>query len=1503
MRDESYEAGYRAGHLQGWIDAVAKLQAQGEPDAALRRPPGTAPTEPIPTWPIPGERTTTARAGVPAPAPVPAVAVPVSLVPPSPLTVQAPVAAPGAAQSRAAAMVRPPALAQGSPPLPPQSPAAAFRDYPESPAERQMRREKRDRQNINITLYVASLLLVAAAALFIGTSLPPMMRFAGVVTVTALFYGAGFVLHSRVPRLRPAAVAFSGTGLALVPVTGLALYNFALPNGPTAWLLTSLVGTVAYVAAAVRLESRVLVYLSLTFLASTAFSGVSVLGGALVWYFASLIGVAAVLTVLALARPGWLPPVYVRPLMVLHPYVVPAVAAAATCVPLYLTKAEYALIIALCGVYFALMAVVAGPWRLRNFHAARAALTVAASVAVWNWTGRGSDALLTVSVLLAVQALGLAFYSARLTVAFAETKISGQGTDVPRAADQGDPAGADSGARSGASNGAAGTRWQTDALVTFGLQLAATVAFGVAREIASFVQGFVSRTLADTELAVPLWIPVACALGTGLVLAARWRGRTEWAPVAALAMAGLASGPMGMWPLAAMLFLASGYWAARAAFSAGVTRGRHVLGARVALTLAVPVTVAAVVGHGPERDEAFAFALLLALVCQQLLTAILQRSGVPAFAPQATLGALSTAGALVLMGLPFLEPSSDHALTAAALFIQLIAAIAVGAITLPRPAVEKDWSKSMWEAVPLGMAVVAVTVAFQAVSQTAANVALVLVVAYLVITAMRLPLRLHRWAYWWLARAASTVLVLTSFHQLQRDDGPVVIADEVVRPATILVTALALQLCLPLLAAIRRRAPRGIAADAAAVVLLQLVAAATLAQAGSAEWQHTVAAVLAAVGAAASGYFLRREAGAVWLAPFTLGALLAVSHGSLLTVELSLGIFAVYATLMVVAEPQRAWKGWYFVAARVLTAGLALALSYDLTASATAVSVTFALVLAAQHVIRWMMRARLAEVPFQQAAVWITLAGQTILPLVYVAGQRSAGLSGQHGDGGRWVVLFELLLLLVAAAVARRLFNARGALYFAVYAAVFGVLALGPLITFGGTFLVAAVLSHTGTAAVLLAVALMAVAAGIVRRRRNQDAGGVEHWLWLATAGSFAGVGLLISSLGDGWVPGAAVLVLAVVLFAASHVEDWAVLHPLAVLATQWGAIALATEVLPKATGAWGGFLPWLVGAGSASVALYAVRLIRADALDARRLDAGRLDDSGAGRLDAARVETARTAGDPVRRWSLAGGAFLGLVLVAMAGVRHDATSWTAAAVLAAAVGIAYREAPGKARRVALEVGALVLTAAAQRAAIFDFDAPGRLTGRTLGGLPDPFWVAQWYVALGAVLGGLRYVSGHQRAGRLLVGVAAGLLSLGGLGVVFSGSGAQQLWVLVLLALLLVAGLVVGERLFVWWGAAGVAVCILWAMRHYTFLLLALIAVGLIAFALWRLNRGPAGQSGPAPGEAPGPEAGPQVMAGPWPGHANEQSAADGGLPVEAAEQPEAADSVASRERSTSWDG
>jgi hypothetical protein len=54
---------------------------------------------------------------------------------------------------------------------------------------------------------------------------------------------------------------------------------------------------------------------------------------------------------------------------------------------------------------------------------------------------------------------------------------------------------------------------------------------------------------------------------------------------------------------------------------------------------------------------------------------------------------------------------------------------------------------------------------------------------------------------------------------------------------------------------------------------------------------------------------------------------------------------------------------------------------------------------------------------------------------------------------------------------------------------------------------------------------------------------------------------------------------------------------------------------------------------------------------------------------------------------------------------------------------------------------------------------------------------------------------------------------------------------------LLVFGLLANRSLFVVWGAASIGLAVLWYLRGYTFLLLSLLAMGLIALAVWRLVR------------------------------------------------------------------
>ncbi|MGX5715304.1 hypothetical protein [Arthrobacter sp. MAHUQ-56] len=1402
MTDKAYEAGYRAGHLQGWMDAMARMaEHNGVPGPVEQRPEVRSPHAASSLAP-------SLSPTAPPPRAVPHRSQPPSQQPPSqqPQSQQPQPQDPAVVHAAFRVDHRPDVRPAAAPdPKLPVQPAL-------SPEEQQARRERRDRQNINVTLYVASLLLVAAAALFIGTGLPPLLRFAGVTGVAGLFYGLGLVLHSRAERLRPAAVAFAGTGLALVPVAGLALYNFAWHNGPGAWLATSLIGTAAYAAAALRLESRILVYLSLTFMVSSAWSGVSVLGAALVWYFVVMIAVAALITVLSLVRPGWLPPVYVRPLATLHPYLVPAVAIVATFFPVLLTRGEYALVLGLCGAYFTLLtAVSTGGSRLRYFYGARAALTVAAASTVWAATGRGSDAVLAVAGLLAVQSCALAFVPGRLAKWFPGTLPSAQ--QGPAFGAQGLPAGV---ARTHSSDGdarPAGRWWRLDALSTFLAQLLVTVAYAVNE----LIVGMFSFDVQAAEL--PYRTVFLLALVTGAVIAAKLRGGAEPAPAAALVLAGIFTHQLGEGTVAGMLAAAGLFWLVRAGLAEGAIRRLMVFGARAAATLAVPAVVAAVT-DGPVQDRAVWFSLVLAAVAQQLLSAALEGYGRRALAPQGTLAGYMVLGVASLYSLSAVDTGPVAPLTLAATFIQLAAVLAAGLTLLPRMARGGAWRPTLGELLPPVVAVLIVAFAFEVLGLGSGNLALLVLLAYLVACAIRLPAVQHCWSYWWLSRGAGTILVLTGFEQLAEAFGRPMVAGEVLDPAVMLVAALGIQLIFPLRAFTRGQAPRGVRIDAGAVLLLQLASCAaagplTGSLLSAANWQYPLMVAMAAVSATSAGYVLSRVKGAFWYAPVTFLVLACLSANDALLLEIVLGIYAAFAGVMVVASAGRAAKGWYFVAARALTAGLAVVFSYDVTASPTAVSVTFSVVLAVQHLVRWVMRSRLAEIPFQQAAVWITLAGQALLPLAYAV-QHAADL---HSGGGRWVLYLELALLLASAVTARRLFAAVGALYFGLYAVLGTVLSLSPL----PPFFDEPVLSYTGASGMLILLGLGATAAGILRQRIG-TAAGAERWLWLVSAASFVAAALLLGPLAAHWIPGAAVLALAVLGFTASHVEGRAVLYVPAAGAFLAGAFMAASVAFEDHQDAWGQYLPWLAGPGAAAAVMYCVRLMPFKGLVAGGQGSGN-----------------------VRARALAGAALLGFAAAALAGLPRDATAWTAAAAFALVVGIAAREAPPRVRRPAAEAGVAVLVAFIQRAAIFQLDG-AVIAGAGFGvRLPDGFWVAQWYVVLGAVLSGLRYLGGYTAIGRSLAAASAGLLTVSGLGALFGGGGGQQLWVLACLAVLLAAGLAVGDPVFVRWGAAGVAACVLWAMRQYTFALLALIAVGLIAFALWRLNRStgnPGGEGG-----------------------------------------------------------
>ncbi|MET3901606.1 hypothetical protein [Paenarthrobacter sp. 4246] len=1374
----AYQAGFLAGHMAGWRDAETKMQAAG---VSAPQPPAA----PVPVTYGAGPAGTPASAPLHPPthvaAPFPAQApVPPSVHPPSHVAAPFPAQAPVPPSS-----VQPPAVAQ-RPAMAAQPQWAAGQQVPvrrETPEAAAARKAKRDQQNINITLYVASLLLVAAGALFVGTSLPALFRFAGICFITTLFYVAGLVIHAKMPRLRPAAVAFVGTGLALIPVTGLAMYNFVLPNGPAAWLVTSLLGTAVYAYTAVRLDNKVLAFLSLSFVVSTAWSGVSVLGGALVWYFTALIGVAIVLTLGALIRPRWLPPLYVRPLMVLHPYVVPLVALAVTVTPHLLSKGDYPLVMLMCGMYFAVMAFIPqARYRLQHAYGARAALTLALLGVVWDGTADISAVMFAAVICCGVQSLGVALGGERMKL------------------------------RHG---------WQ-DALSCLGLQLATAAILTVVLALGAY------------EL--PVYVPLAVTMVTAMVVGWTLGNGTEFAPGVVLAVSLPFMGLLDAWPMSALLASTALYWSVRAAAHPAAFRQPLVLAARIAVTAAVPTAAAGVFAESPDRIAIALVALVAAAAVQEVASAGFERSGVHLFVPRASLagfGGLAVAGLLVL---PFMDRAAGHPHVATAVLLVLFAGVASGVLMFPptrqvKAGVE-SWHPTLGEVLAPATALVAGVVASATVSMALGNVVLLVGVAYLAATALRITASFHRQSYWWLARAAGTVLAGSAYFDAIRHGWSFSVAGELPTVALVVAAAGALQLVLPLRQSSRRRFPHASVVDAGAVVAV-MAAAATVLTVSTASgeqflrggWQPGVAAIATALAAIVCSVVLSRHPAAWLFAPAALVLLLALRLGSVRDVEILLGLFAAYSGFMVAVAKGRLVRGAYMLGLRVLSLAFIGVLVGDLSESTTTVSMTMAVVLVLQHAVTWIQKSRRVDIAFQQAVVWATLAAQLVLPAAYL-------LAGTYDGGGRWVLLIELGLSAASAVIAWRLLGIQGIQYFSIPAVLGGVIASGPLLTFpSGTWLYQALLDRAQVPVVLLGLAAVLVVVRVVRatvRPGHGAAGNVAaRWFWFVAAMTFVVTGGLLTLAVSYSLTGLAVLVLASVLFAASHVEHLPALYIGAAPSMLVGAVPAVEGLLrDMAPGVWSDYLPWLAGGVGTAVLLYAAK----------------------------RLGGAAIGGEPLRRNALTGTAAVALASSAAVGLIRDETSWVGFVLVVATGALVVVELPDS-KWLAGEIAALASLAALQRAVLFVGD-----TGA------DWFWTVQWYVFAGAVLAGLRYMRRQRSEGLLRLAIAAGALSLTSLGTISGGTAPQQLYVLVGHAVLLVAGLLLAERAMVWWGALGVALSVMWALRSYAFAMLALVALALIVLAVWRLNRKPQ-----APGGVP-----PQNFA---PGGVPPQNYAPGGVP------------------------
>ncbi|MDB5167782.1 MAG: hypothetical protein JWO55_40 [Candidatus Saccharibacteria bacterium] len=211
---------------------------------------------------------------------------------------------------------------------------------------------RRSLRNLNIILYTASFLLVAAAALFIASSSSAETKLVTVAAVIVLFYVVGFIVHTKSVRLQPAAIAFLGTSLAIIPFAGLAIEQYSSLSVTQSWLITSLVGLIAYFVVAIRLQSQLVAYLTMAFVLSLVGSMTAAGVSAIVWQFVVMIGVSLAASSIAYIKPGWMPKVFSKPIEHSGQIVTPVVLVASLFVFNVLHLVDYQIVFTVATVHY-----------------------------------------------------------------------------------------------------------------------------------------------------------------------------------------------------------------------------------------------------------------------------------------------------------------------------------------------------------------------------------------------------------------------------------------------------------------------------------------------------------------------------------------------------------------------------------------------------------------------------------------------------------------------------------------------------------------------------------------------------------------------------------------------------------------------------------------------------------------------------------------------------------------------------------------------------------------------------------------------------------------------------------------------------------------------------------------------------------------------------------------------------------------------------------------------
>jgi hypothetical protein len=168
----------------------------------------------------------------------------------------------------------------------------------------------RSLDNINVILYLGAFLVVVSAGIFVGynfETLSGVFKTVFLALFATIFYAVGLMLYLRTVKLRPAGVTFTGIGLVLLPLIGLAAYNFTSLHdfGSATWFATSIITLAAYIVTLSVTRQTYIAYLMAFTALSTFESSISLFNLPVYWFGWGMAIVSILLLVLGRTKLLW----------------------------------------------------------------------------------------------------------------------------------------------------------------------------------------------------------------------------------------------------------------------------------------------------------------------------------------------------------------------------------------------------------------------------------------------------------------------------------------------------------------------------------------------------------------------------------------------------------------------------------------------------------------------------------------------------------------------------------------------------------------------------------------------------------------------------------------------------------------------------------------------------------------------------------------------------------------------------------------------------------------------------------------------------------------------------------------------------------------------------------------------------------------------------------------------------------------------------------------------